>query len=91
MIRSFRSKAIMRFWIDDNPCGLRADQTRRIYQVLELLDDAMGPEDMNLPGLRFHRLRGKPVRYSVTVTANWRLTFAWDDGDAIDVDYEDYH
>jgi proteic killer suppression protein len=56
-----------------------------------LLDDAGRPEDTNVPGLRFHRLHTKPVRFSLTVTANWRLTFEWDGVDAVSVDYEDYH
>ena len=58
----------MRFWIEDDSRRLKPDQVRRIFQVLEFLDEAAKPEDMSLPGLRFHRLRGKPVRYSVTVT-----------------------
>ena len=30
-------------------------------------------------------------RYAVTVSANWRITFAWDGEDAIQVELEDYH
>jgi proteic killer suppression protein len=45
---------------------------------------------MNLPGLHFHGLQGEP-RWSVRVTANWRVTFGWGEADAIDVDLEDYH
>jgi len=52
----------------------------------------MKPEDMNLPGFRFHALKGKEKgRYAVDASGNWRITFAWLDGDAIDVDLEDYH
>ena len=32
-----------------------------------------------------------PVRYSVTVSANWRLTFEWRAGDAYRLNLEDYH
>jgi proteic killer suppression protein len=47
---------------------------------------------MNAPGLRFHRLTGNMKgRYAVTVSANWRITFAWSGQDAVDVDLEDYH
>ncbi|MGD9740081.1 MAG: type II toxin-antitoxin system RelE/ParE family toxin [Bauldia sp.] len=46
----------------------------------------------NLPGLRFHALKGGDVRrYAVWASENWRITFAWDGADAIDVDLEDYH
>jgi proteic killer suppression protein len=58
---------------------------------LDVLDAAAAPEDMNLPGFHFHRLRGRFTRYSVRVTANWRLTFAWEESDATQVDLEDYH
>lgn len=30
-------------------------------------------------------------RYAVTVTRNWRMTFAWQDESAMDIDLEDYH
>ena len=47
---------------------------------------------MNLPGNRLHELKGdrKGTR-SVAVSGNWRLTFAFRDRDACDVDLEDYH
>ncbi|MEX0503403.1 type II toxin-antitoxin system RelE/ParE family toxin [Alphaproteobacteria bacterium LSUCC0719] len=59
---------------------------------LARLDAAIRPEDMNEPGLRFHALGGEMKgRYSVRVTGNWRVTFAWDGENAVDVDLEDYH
>jgi len=59
--------------------------------MLDVLNNAVVPEDMNLPGFYFHKLQGKPERFSVRITGNWRLTFAWEDGDALNVDLEDYH
>lgn len=47
---------------------------------------------MNIPGLRFHSLKGREHgRYAVDASGHWRITFAWDDEDAVDVDLEDYH
>ena len=47
---------------------------------------------MNVPGYRFHALQGRQRgRYAVDASGNWRITFGWDDQDAIDVDLEDYH
>lgn len=47
---------------------------------------------MNLPGYRFHGLRGdRGGTYAVSVTGNLRITFVFDGEDAIDVDLEDYH
>ena len=33
----------------------------------------------------------KAALWSVTVQANWRITFQFQDGDAEIVNYEDYH
>jgi proteic killer suppression protein len=52
------------------------------------------PQGMDVPGWRFHPLKGKDRgRWAVWVDQNWRLTFAWtaEGPDAVDVDYEDYH
>ena len=60
--------------------------------MLDRLDAAARPEDMNLPGWRFHALKGdRAGEYSVTVSGNWRLTFAFEGEDAVGVNLEDYH
>ena len=47
---------------------------------------------MDLPGYRLHSLRGNLAgHYAVSVSGNWRVTFRFEDGDAVDVDYIDYH
>ncbi len=92
VIRSFKNKALGRFWERDDVSGLRPDWIARIDRLLDALDDAKRPEDMNLPSCGFHALRGNlSGRYALTVSRNWRLTFAWDGENAIDVDLEDYH
>ena len=91
MIRSFRSRALKRLWNDNDSSGVRPDQVVRVRRVLLQLDVALRPEDLNLPGYRFHALHGTPRRYSVTITRTWRITFEWDGEDALRVDYEDYH
>ena len=63
----------------------------RIRLLLATLDAANVPEGMNLPGFGFHGLQGKPKRYAVSTSGNWRITFAFDGEDAVDVDIEDYH
>jgi len=94
VIRSFRSRALKRFFERDDASRLPSGDVGRIAMILDRLDAAMAPSDMDLPGLHFHALTGRMKgRYAVTVRANWRITFAWDEanGDAIKVDYEDYH
>jgi len=68
-----------------------ADRVRKCIRILQLLDAASKPEDMSIMGLHFHALEGAPKRWSVRVTANYRITFGWSGESAVDVDLEDYH
>jgi proteic killer suppression protein len=92
MIRSFRSRALQRFFGSGDGRRLSVQNAKRIANILRALDDASRPEDMNLPGFRFHALTGRHKgRYAVNASGNFRITFGWTEGDAIDVDLEDYH
>jgi proteic killer suppression protein len=92
MIRRFRHRGLKRLYEDDDGRGLRADQVERIKRVLARLDRASQPDHMNLPGWRLHPLKGEFAGFwSVTVTANWRVVWRFEGGDATDVDYLDYH
>ena len=92
MIRSFKDKGLQRFATKGDPSKLSVQNPARVERILARLDAAICPEDMNLPGWRFHALRGQAAgRYSVDASGNWRITFAFDGEDAIDVDLEDYH
>ena len=91
MIKSYRSKVLRLVGEGGDLSKLPVPNHRRVVRILALLNAARRPEDMNLPGFRFHALRGKPKRYAVDASGNYRVTFGWDDQDAIDVDIEDYH
>ena len=92
MIRSFRNKALQRFFETGNHRGLSVRDHRRVGRMLRALEAAGRPADLDLPGYYFHRLSGdQKDRYSVRVTGNWRITFGWELDDATDVDLEDYH
>jgi len=92
MIRSFRNKALRRFAERGDASKLSVQNPDRIRRVLARLDAAMMPEDMSLPGFRLHSLKGRNKgRFAVDASGNWRITFGWLDGDAVDVDLEDYH
>lgn len=92
MIRSFRGKALRRFAETGDASRLSVRNPDRIRRILARLDAAERPEDMNLPGFRFHGLKGpQRGRYAVDASGNWRVAFGWSDGDAVDVDLEDYH
>ena len=63
-----------------------------VRDILARLNASTGPNDMDLPGFRLHPLKGDLSGFwSVTVRANWRIVFRFDDGHASDVDYLDYH
>lgn len=92
MIRSYRSKTLRLFAETGDTRKLSVKQTDRVRRILAMLEDAQNPRDMDQPGLRFHALKyAEGGRFSVVVSGNWRLTFAWRDGAAEDVDLEDYH
>ncbi len=92
MIRSFRSKALARFAATGSARGLSVQKPDRIMRLLVALNAASKPEALNLPGLRFHALKGGGKgRYAIWASENWRITFGWDDADAVEVDLEDYH
>lgn len=92
MIRSFRSKALKNFWTRADPSGLRPDWVKRIRLVLSRLDASATPEELDVPGLGFHALAGNMAgRFSVVVSRNWRITFAFEGEHATEVDLEDYH
>jgi proteic killer suppression protein len=89
MIKSFRGKALRRFAEKGDASKLSVQNVDRVRLILARLENAKAPTDMNVPGLFFHGLHGG--RYSVRVTGNWRITFGWERGDAVDVYLEDYH
>lgn len=92
MIRSFRHKGVETFFRTGNAAGIQAKHGKRLRLQLGRLNTASGPQDMNVPGWRLHPLKGKLVdHWAVWVDSHWRLTFAFENGDAVLVDYQDYH
>jgi proteic killer suppression protein len=92
MIRSFRHKGLKRLYEDDDPRGVLTEHLVKLRDILARLDAARAPADLDLPGLRLHPLKGELAGFwAVTVRANWRVIFCWDDQNAFDVDYVDYH
>lgn len=91
MIRSFRSKALQRFAGLGDGSRLPVQKPARLRRILAALDAAGVPEQMNVPGWRFHGLHGVPKRYAVDASGNYRITFGWEGQDATAVDIEDYH
>ena len=92
MIRSFKHKGLARFFATGTKSGIQAQHAERLRLILGRLSAAAKPEDMGLPGLRLHPLKGKRKgTWAVWVSGNWRITFRFVGADAEVVDYEDYH
>lgn len=92
MIRSFRSKALRDFATMNDGRRLSVPNLGRVRRILAQLDAAREAKDLDLPGFRFHELKGeRRGTFAVSASGNYRVTFGWDGHDAIDVDLEDYH
>ena len=91
MIETIKHKGLRRLHEKNDRSGIRPDMVDKVQKILSSLEAADTPEDMNLPMFRFHPLTGdRRGTYSVTVKANWRVTFAFHSGAAFDVNPEDY-
>jgi proteic killer suppression protein len=92
MIHSFKSRALQALWERNETKGIDPKSLTKIKRILSALNAATTPEDLNLPGLKFHELKGdRRGEYAVTVRANFRIVFEWADGQAMRVREEDYH
>jgi toxin HigB-1 len=92
VIRTFRHAGLKRLFEQGDPSKIRADQVSRVADVLAHLDRAFRPSDLDLPGYRLHPLKGDlKGLWSITISANWRLVFRLQDGDAFEIDLVDYH
>jgi proteic killer suppression protein len=92
MIQSFKHKGLEVFFVTGSKKGIVPEHAEKIARILDRLDVSISPDDMNLPGYRLHGLKGQDAgTWSVTVNANWRITFKFEGHDAFLVDYRDYH
>ncbi len=92
MIESFANKGLKRFFEDNDGRKLPPEMLERIAIILAALDAAESIEDLNRPSFRLHKLTGELKGFwAVTVRANSRIVFRYENGAASDVDFMDYH
>ena len=92
MIQSIKSKSLKLLFEKGDGSKIRPDLLRKIENILSRLHAAKEIRDMNAPALKLHELKGgRKGIWSVSVKANWRITFLFDKGDVFDVELEDYH
>jgi toxin HigB-1 len=92
VIKTFQHKGLKAFFETGSKAGIQPHHAARLRRQLLRLDAAKDASYMGFPGWGLHPLVGKLAgHYGVTVNGNWRLTFAFDGGDAVLVDYQDCH
>ncbi|MBI4715165.1 MAG: type II toxin-antitoxin system RelE/ParE family toxin [Nitrospirae bacterium] len=92
MIESFAHKGLEVFFHGGSKKGIQPQHGQKLADILDRLDAAKVVKDMNFPGSDLHRLKGKMKElWSVKVSGNWRVVFSFKEGNAINVDYMDYH
>ena len=91
MIKSFKHKGLSELFERGHSRRVRQDLQSRTLRRLDALDQAESLGDLNVPGFNFHGLLGNPKRYSIHVNGPWCITFEWQEGEAIRVNFEQYH
>jgi proteic killer suppression protein len=92
VIKSFRHKGLKKLYEAGSQQGINPDHVNRLRLILSRLDASQSPQDMDLPGLNLHPLKGEYKSFwAVSVSGNWRVIFKFEAGRATDVNYLDYH
>lgn len=92
MIIKFKHKGLKNLYETGIQKGINPEHAKRLRIILARLDASQSPEDMNLPGLRLHPLKGDLKGFwAVDVSGNWRVFFRFENNNVVDVDYNDYH
>jgi toxin HigB-1 len=92
MIVSFRHKGLKQLFERGNRRGVNAQHVEKIENILGVLDIAQKIEDVDVHSFRLHPLTGDLKGFwSVTVRANWRVIFRFENANVFEVDLLDYH
>ena len=94
-IRNVVHKGLRRFILEDNAAGVQPAVAPKLRRIVSFLQDMEREEELRtVPSFRAHKLTGdRKGTWSLSVTANWRITFRIDreEMEIVDLDYEDYH
>jgi proteic killer suppression protein len=90
-ITSFRHKGLQELFTSGRSSKIGARYQKPAILILDHLDAATDLTDLRKVR-KFHALKGRDAgRYSMWVSGNYRITFGWRDGRAVNVDFENYH
>ena len=92
MIASFKHRGLKALYDERAARRVAPEHVQKLRDVLAVLDRSRRPQDVDIPGFRLHPLKGElKGHYPVAVSGNRRVTFRFEEGDVVDVDYLDYH
>jgi len=92
VIKRFKHKGLKKLYDTESQPGVKPEHTSRLRLILARLDASQSPQDMDLPGLNLHMLKGEYQGcWAVSVSGNWRVIFRLEDNSAVAIDYLDYH
>ncbi|WP_417619157.1 type II toxin-antitoxin system RelE/ParE family toxin [Parasphingorhabdus sp.] len=93
MIRSFADPETEKIWLGERSRKLPSDIQNVGRRKLRQINRTANLFDLRVPGgNRFEQLKDyTPLRYSIRINDQWRVTFNWSNGDAHNVRIEDYH
>ena len=92
MIKSFKHKGLKKYFQSGDTSRIKQSHAKRLRIILTYLNAANLIKDVNFPGSNLHQLSGnKKGLWAVNVSGNWRIIFRFENGNAYEVDYDDYH
>ncbi len=92
MIKTFNHKGLRELFEKGRSKHLASDFGPKLLRQMDAIDQAESPEQLNFPGYDLHELKGERAgTWAMKVNRNWRLTFRFESGDAVELDFEDYH
>ncbi len=93
MIKSFRDSEAEKIYSRERSRKLPSAIQQVALRKLRMINNAKNINDLRIPPAnRLEKLSGNRAgQYSIRINDQWRVCFAWKDGDAIDVEITDYH
>ncbi|MEJ7622547.1 MAG: type II toxin-antitoxin system RelE/ParE family toxin [Pyrinomonadaceae bacterium] len=92
MIKSFRHRGLRELFETGRTKRISSDFCPKLLRQMDAINQADFPEQLNFPGYELHGLKGELAGvWAMKVNKNFRLTFKFVDGDAVDINLEDYH
>ena len=92
-IRSIQHRGLRRLYKTGSGRDLPSSMVEKLSDILLAIEEAAHPDEVGLfPGWRLHPLKGELKGFwSVSMSGNWRIIFRFEEGDAFDLDFVDYH